>query len=63
MEYIGGIIHLLTIDPNFLGHPSGKQCVILEPVFRFEEKKGEILELDHGPWFPPQSGLKKPSAA
>ena len=23
MGYIGGITHLLTIDPNFLGHPSG----------------------------------------
>ena len=23
MGYIGVIIHLLTIDPNFLGHPSG----------------------------------------
>ena len=22
MEYIGVITHLLTIDPNFLGHPS-----------------------------------------
>ena len=28
MGYIGVITHLLTIDPNFLGHPSGHPCTL-----------------------------------
>ena len=29
MGYIGVKIHLLTIDPNFLGHPSGGSLVVV----------------------------------
>ena len=32
MGYIGGITHLLTFDPNFLGHPSIEICVVLSQV-------------------------------
>ena len=32
MVYIGAITHLLTIDPNFLGHPS---TVVKQPSVDF----------------------------
>ena len=58
MGYIGVIIHLLTFDPNFLGHASGKGQELLVRTCGQRNKSQKLLVRKRGCRFVPSRLLE-----